>query len=267
MNIYKYKKVYNLINFNSDLDFLVTNKCNATCTYCDFTSLKNTKSINNDDLILIDYYMNYCISTITQNNYNKYISIIGGEIGLLDSDLLHELELICNKYIYKYHYYNKLNWCTNGLLIKNYPNILNNKDIIINYHIIDDDMNNFIPYCSDNIYYNIVLTEENENRVIQFIENHKNIRLKIKPCNDIRNGYNSYNKNNDLFKYKKFNNNLCNNKSFYFSLDFVKKTIRKCCKSYINFENKELTIENLNLAFDGKLFDKSRLCVDCKWFN
>lgn len=249
------------------MNIILTNKCNADCCYCDFPSLTNTNSITANDLNLIDNYTEYCIKKILLIHYNTCIIFLGGEIGLLDRTLLEKLTDICNKHMKNYNI-DFIHWMTNGLLFDTYPDIIKDASFTFSHHILENDFNDFNPILADNITYNIVITKQNENDVVKFINKHPNIKIRVKPCNDIRNGYESYflKENKKLeYKYKRklFNNFECNNKSQYFALDYTNYTLFKCCRSYTSFERKDLNIENLDLAFAGKLFNKSDLCKKC----
>lgn len=126
----------------------VTLDCNKSCPYCFIQKKKTTFDLSKLDKI--DY-----------NNY-KFVSILGGEPGLLQQqeieDLFNHLSYIPN---------DKLLVVTNGLFMDKYYDLYPN--INYSYHITD--LTNYKLYPYNNISNVIIVTMDNIASVHDFIQN------------------------------------------------------------------------------------------------
>lgn len=258
-------------NIYKCMNIVMTNKCDKQCPYCDFPSIEEDKqgSITINQMDYIEEYLYYIAKRNSETDKHRQMVILGGELGLLDDKVLYELLNISNKIVEKYGF-NSLIWMTNGLLFEAHPFIYHKHLFEIEYHILDDNLDNFSFIDDEYITYNVVLTPYNENKVTflnkLFLSNNK--MLHIKPVNSIRNSYTDYiasghNSLSDKYNYKLFNKYECNKTSPFFAIDFTNNTIFKCCRSYTRFERKLLTYNNLEKAYSGKLFDKDDICNSC----
>lgn len=248
----------------SFIDFILINRCNKSCFYCDIPGLEANHQITFDDLPAIDHYMQLCFNLNKRYNINKKLGFTGGELGLLKVELLHEIKELCKKY---YQLYNTIFYFdTNGLLLDNYIGFLENEYLYVNHHITDDQLDSIVLKSAPNIIYNIVIHDDNYEKVMTFISQHKDYHFYVKQCHNMR--------VKDIppfqtdFNYS-ISKRLCSKVSPYFQLDFTNYTINKCCKSYTAFQRKPLNYNNVLKAYESTLFDASPICEDreCYMFD
>jgi len=145
---------------NRDLAILTTQRCNEKCEYCDVPNIKNPKDIN------LDIYLKYI--DIIQDFYEEF-SLTGGEIGLLNEDVLNVIFDALRKPV-------KLN--TNGLFVKKgYYEKYKDKIGEMWYHIIRDD--GVIEIEKEDLTYIIIKHRKNIDQVDKIVEkyNHLNTRV------------------------------------------------------------------------------------------
>lgn len=247
------------------LNMIMINECNKTCEYCDIPTVdsKSYRRISLDDINYIDKILEYCFSIYNFDDNKHEIIFLGGELGLLSTEILTKLYDITIKYANLH----QIMWMTNGLIFTKIPWILDT-DINMDIHITDAIID--VPLViKSNIKYTVVATKfniESVNKIKTQLDAVGITNYHIKPCNSIRNGYmgNMEDNPNKIYKNIMFNKIDCNNRSLFFAMDFTNRTLYKCCRSYIRFERKPMTYDNIRLAFDGNLFEKSEICLRCK---
>ena len=248
-----------------DLDFILTTRCNKKCYYCDFPDLIDAKDININDLYELDHIFDFVINYMIYNNVLKNIGFIGGEIGLLSTEILNHIYELLISAINKYgDIIPEFYLATNGLLCNSDKRFLDIENLVIYYHITDDELNNFKPISNNKckIRYQIVVTDDNYDIACNINEKYKNESIKLNNCYSIRNGCEACNK---IDSHRIFNWQKCTDKSFFSNIDLVEKKIHKCCRSYTRFETVDLNINNIINMFNGKLFEPSELCINCEW--
>jgi len=140
-----------------EVEVVLTYKCNWNCTYC-------CVDTHNQDRIL-DVELFQKLENIPED-YN--ITLSGGELGLLSLD---KLKTILEKVKEKKPRSISIN--TNGLFIKNYPELLDEFQTVL-YHISPElslyDNIQMIDHPS--IEYMLVLTDDHMDRIKPFLEKH-----------------------------------------------------------------------------------------------
>lgn len=245
------------------MNIILTNECDDICEYCDFPQIpiENRRHITKDDINYIDSIVGHCFSVYDFTANRKDMVFLGGEVGLLDYDTIVGLVGITKKY----SNIRKIEWATNGLLIDKYRWIIDT-GMLFDIHITER-RTNIIPIVAENVKYTLVLTKNNSRFVYdtaKLLAQAGVNSIKIKSANSIRNGFAGTMEHDAMFKHMFFDKFDCDKRSLFFSLDFTNNTMWKCCRSYSKFERKPMTIENIDLAFEGKLFSRSNICNTCR---
>lgn len=188
------------------VEIFCISKCNWDCYYC-CENIHNSKKNITEDIIK---------HKVIKNKNNKII-LSGGEIGLLEPDLLY--------WIFNNHNHISVN--TNGLFIEKYPDlVLRCKKIF--YHCSKDL--DFIEkiYNYENIEYLVIVTDDNIHKLESFLNKYKNIIFDVIPS-DIPNSV-------DFYKNLTDKDNLLNiirNKNVYNkSINFIKTGLRYKLKKF-----------------------------------
>lgn len=125
---------------------LVTSKCNETCKYCDFPSMKspNHYSFDNIDWDEIKRILHY------YQKYNHKVTIVGGEPGALSYDSI--------KYIFDLIPDMEFDVLTNGLFLqKNYHTEFSNQIGNIGFHLVNTEWDLSEYKDIKNIDYRVVI--------------------------------------------------------------------------------------------------------------
>ena len=263
-----YQELLNKYKLNYyDTDFVLTNECNKNCKYCDFPHISEHSSLS--DVGKFEFYLGYIIEKYIELGINKNVGIIGGEIGLLPSNIIDSVIGVIDAAINRYRgkFKGEFYVATNGLAIKKYPQFLNVADLYIDYHVTDDELDSFDPdiYSQYNrIRYNIVVHKENYSTVTKIKHKFPDVMIKFNDCYSIRDG--KAENSNLMGKYKIFDNKKCTQNSPFFSIDLATDKICKCCRSYTRFEKVNLSKENIDKCIAGKMFSPTYdICKSCRW--
>lgn len=217
----------------------LTEKCNLQCDYCDIPQIKKPKSCTIEDL---EKYLPIF------NNDNKFLDILGGEVGVLPDDVL--------EYLFK-NIKKPLQISTNGLFLKNkyekFKHLLGEHWFY--YHVAEEPFE-FEPLQYDNVKYTFVVHDNNIEALNEIYKKYNETEeLDFRPCfGKFKNQSKIFNvdahKDQIEFpiEYHSFNdklfeirNKLCFMHGPPFMYDLVNGRIIRCCKSYTLSDTIELT--------------------------
>jgi len=276
------------IDFDKQYYISLTEKCNWKCEYCDFPNKQIIKTTPINEVILF-FDM---LKKITNSDNKIEYCLEGGEIGLLSEEYLDE--------VFKHDLTQTYNISTNGLFMKKGYHIrYKDKIHYILYHVTPEFNNNFEVerFKFDKsilVYYTIVITKENLNKLNDFLEYNSDLLFQPHILQPRKEDLNFLSKDDfikldnilkskenvtDHFKERitriidkcedeKWLNDhrlLCANVYTQPIFDLPNKKINRCCIS-ITGDNVDLNEENLKkLYLNQKLFKTKidKVCDGC----
>lgn len=162
---FKYYRFPEMQQYAHHLQFAITNKCNRDCHYC-------TQATFHEDIEWTEEFETRSIERIKKwmkvysEKYgdNFIVSFVGGEIGLWSESFLAKIkELFDTEYPDM-----RTEWITNGLLVQN-AHLPLPKLRQYYIHLVDWE-NVVIPDVPANVVYNIVVCEEDLDKIETFME-------------------------------------------------------------------------------------------------
>jgi organic radical activating enzyme len=150
--------------------FIVTEECNWKCDYCDFPKIKDPKSTT---LSILETHLPYIVEIINQiDQFVYHIDIAGGEVGLLNSEILRYFFKILNR---------KIVVSTNGVFMdKGYHHDPEIRPFIkeIQWHVHPKPHKVKVKdYIDSEIFINKGIVHDNVQEMIDFINENKHIEF------------------------------------------------------------------------------------------
>lgn len=150
-------------------NFILTQKCNWNCSYCNYPNIKNPTTINEEMIDKLDWLFDIV------NSHSESISVLqGGEIGLVPSKAVEKvMNRLTTKCIIN----------TNGLFMseENMTNLnITNKIQEIWWHVTDEPEKNsqiIDIYRPDNIPIIAGIVGVDAEKIIEFIKSHSDIKI------------------------------------------------------------------------------------------
>ena len=147
------------------LTFFITERCNRKCEYCDVPTIENPKDID------IELFLKY--TPIINNSKIRYITLTGGEPGLLDEETLKIIfdNISC-----------PVNVNTNGTFIeRGYYDRWKNRIKLLSYHIIEE-----VEHKID-CQYILVSHKKNQDFIKRMCKQHPEIEFVIRKYENKKN--------------------------------------------------------------------------------
>jgi Molybdenum cofactor biosynthesis enzyme len=276
----------NCFSFSNYLWISLTQKCQWRCTYCDHPSIVNPVTCTEEQLLSVITMLN----NLQEYRKNTEILLEGGEIGLIDSNIL---DLIFNSNVS-----DKYSITTNGLFMKNgFHKQYEDKIRYILYHVMPEIENKSFEYYNDTsipIQYTVVVHKQNIQQFATLLDNNPNCMflphflqprrtdLNFMNEQDFITIYNIIKDRNNVFDFiklrlkfiikllnkKQFVNNLqlkCQQIMTKTMINIPTNSIHRCCVS-MQSSKIELTEVNLkNILQNTNIFPNTdtEMCLNC----